>query len=84
MNNIPTMLIRDDFQAQHKDMLVSACCEPLSKEEIEARRKCRPISMKMINDYIDWDDIFKPISEAKIGSKLRVRSPKDYVGYWAK
>lgn len=33
------MLIRDNFQAQHRDMLISACCEPLSKEEIEARRK---------------------------------------------
>lgn len=50
MNNIPTMLIRDDFQAHHKDMLISACCEPLSKEEIEARRN--PVSMRSIPDYI--------------------------------
>ncbi len=42
MNNIPSFLQRDDFMARHSDMVAAARGEPLTKEQIEARRKPNP------------------------------------------
>ncbi len=42
MNNIPSFLQRDDFMAMRSDMVDAARGEPLTKEQIEARRRPNP------------------------------------------
>ncbi len=42
MNNIPCFIQRDDFMARHSDMVDAARGDPLTKEQIEARRKPNP------------------------------------------
>jgi len=84
-SNLPTLLGQQDFMSSNWDMVKSARLEPLTDEQIKYNKRYASISMRKITEYcpeqnhINWDDVFKPVSNIKVGQILRVRLPADFV-----